>query len=139
MSSIVQGLNKAQQQAIVATEGPVLVLAGPGSGKTRVLTRRVAYLIQEHGVPPWRVVAVTFTNKAAREMKTRLADLLGDADLRRLTIGTFHAICVRLLRREAVSVGIGRNFVIYDDSDQQALMRRALKDLSLDDKQEEAG
>ena len=135
MSSIVQGLNEAQQQAVVATEGPVLVLAGPGSGKTRVLTHRVAYLIQERGVLPWRIAAVTFTNKAAREMKNRLADLLGDADLRRLTIGTFHAICVRLLRREAVSVGIDSNFVIYDDSDQQALMRQALKDLNLDDKQ----
>ena len=106
MSLLLKGLNPAQQQAVTTTEGPVLVLAGPGSGKTRVLTHRVAYLIQERGVRPWRVMAVTFTNKAANEMKERLVVLLGNTDLNRLTIGTFHAICVRILRREADEIGL---------------------------------
>jgi DNA helicase-2/ATP-dependent DNA helicase PcrA len=135
MSSLFDGLNPAQERAVTTTEGPVLVLAGPGSGKTRVLTHRVAYLIQEHGVPPWRVMAVTFTNKAANEMKERLGVLLGDADLSNLTIGTFHAICVRLLRREADTLGIDRNFVIYDDSDQRSLVKQAIKLLDINDKQ----
>ena len=135
MSSLLDGLNPAQQRAVTTTEGPVLVLAGPGSGKTRVLTHRVAYLIQECGVRPWRIVAVTFTNKAANEMKDRLRELLGDADLSNLTIGTFHAICVRLLRREAGVLGIDRNFVIYDDSDQLSLVRSAIKELNINDKQ----
>jgi len=134
MSALLEGLNSAQQKAVVTTEGPVLVLAGPGSGKTRVLTHRVAYLIQEVGVPPWNVMAVTFTNKAANEMKERLTLLLGNADLGHLTIGTFHAICVRLLRRESEVIGIDRNFVIYDDSDQQGLVRQAIKELDLDEK-----
>ena len=134
MSEILGGLNAAQREAIVNTEGPVLVLAGPGSGKTRVLTYRVAYLIHEGSVPPWRIMAVTFTNKAANEMKERLQALLGDADLSNLTIGTFHAICVRILRREADALGIDRNFVIYDDSDQRSLVRQAIHDLNLDDK-----
>jgi DNA helicase-2/ATP-dependent DNA helicase PcrA len=135
MSSLFDGLNPAQERAVTTTEGPVLVLAGPGSGKTRVLTHRVAYLIQEHGVPPWRIMAVTFTNKAANEMKERLGVLLGDADLSNLTIGTFHAICVRLLRREAETLGIDRNFVIYDDSDQRSLVKQAIRLLDLDEKQ----
>jgi DNA helicase-2/ATP-dependent DNA helicase PcrA len=118
----------------MTTEGPVLVLAGPGSGKTRVLTHRVAYLVQERGVPPWRIVAVTFTNKAAKEMRSRLEVLLGNADLRDLTIGTFHAICVRILRREADTLGLNRSFVIYDDSDQQNVTRRAIRDLNIDEK-----
>lgn len=134
MSVLLKDLNPAQQRAVMTTEGPVLVLAGPGSGKTRVLTHRVAYLIQERGVPPWRIMAVTFTNKAAKEMRNRLVALLGNADLRNLTIGTFHAICARLLRREALAVGLDPNYVIYDDSDQQSLVRRAIKELNLNDK-----
>ena len=134
MSELLGSLNTAQREAVVHTEGPVLVLAGPGSGKTRVLTYRVAYLIQEGGVPPWRIMAVTFTNKAANEMKERLQALLGDADLSNLTIGTFHAICVRILRREADVLGIDRNFVIYDDSDQRSLVRQTIRELNLDDK-----
>ena len=134
MSTLLQDLNPAQQRAVTTTEGPVLVLAGPGSGKTRVLTCRVAYLIQQCSIRPWRVMAVTFTNKAAKEMKNRLASLLDNTDLPNLTIGTFHAICVRLLRREAASLDVDRSFVIYDRSDQQSLVRQAIKDLDLNDK-----
>ncbi len=130
---ILEGLNPAQQLAVTTTEGPVLVLAGPGSGKTRVLTHRVAYLIHDKRVRPWQIMAVTFTNKAANEMKGRLAKLIGHVDLTQLTIGTFHAICVRLLRREAAMLGLNPNFVIYDDTDQQTLVRRVIKELNLDE------
>jgi DNA helicase-2/ATP-dependent DNA helicase PcrA len=130
---ILDGLNSAQREAVQFIEGPVLVLAGPGSGKTRVLTQRVAYLVKECGCEPYHILAVTFTNKAAREMKERLHHLLGER-LRQLTIGTFHAICVRILRREARHLDISPDFVIYDAADQLSLIRQALKDLDLDDK-----
>jgi len=130
---ILEGLNSAQKEAVQLIEGPVLVLAGPGSGKTRVLTQRVAYLVKECGCEPYRILAVTFTNKAAREMKERLHYLLGER-LKQLTIGTFHATCVRILRRQARHLGIPSNFVIYDTADQLSLIRQALKDLNLDDK-----
>ncbi|MHB0857271.1 MAG: ATP-dependent helicase [Anaerolineae bacterium] len=134
MSDILKGLNPAQAEAVQAIEGPVLVLAGPGSGKTRVLTHRIAYLIRERGVRPYNILAVTFTNKAAREMIARLEGLIGEGTSQ-LTIGTFHAICARILRREGAHLGIGSNFVIYDDDDQRRLITRALKDLGLDTKQ----
>ncbi|MBM4429849.1 MAG: hypothetical protein FJ026_05795, partial [Chloroflexi bacterium] len=127
-------LNAAQRKSVQALEGPVLVLAGPGSGKTRVLTHRIAYLVRECGLDPYNIMAVTFTNKAAREMRSRLERLLGQARLERLTIGTFHAICARLLRREAPAIGLPANFVIYDRDDQMSILRQALKDLNLDDK-----
>jgi DNA helicase-2/ATP-dependent DNA helicase PcrA len=130
---ILKNLNPAQQEAVQAIEGPVLVLAGPGSGKTRVLTHRVAYLVRECGVDPYNIMAVTFTNKAAQEMMGRLHHLLGQR-LRRLTIGTFHAICSRILRREAKHLDVTSDFVIYDQTDQLGLVRQALKDLNLDDK-----
>jgi len=130
---ILAGLNPAQSDAVQAVDGPVLVLAGPGSGKTRVLTHRVAYLVKEYGVPPWQIMAVTFTNKAAREMRERLYRLLGE-DSRKSTIGTFHAICARILRREAEAIGISSRYVIYDTGDQVSLARRAIRDLGLDDK-----
>ena len=132
-TSILAGLNAAQQEAVEAVEGPVLVLAGPGSGKTRVLTHRVACLVREHGVSPRQIMAVTFTNKAAREMKDRLYRLLGD-QLGELTIGTFHAICARILRREAQAAGISPQYVIYDTGDQLGLVRQAVRALTLDDK-----
>jgi DNA helicase-2/ATP-dependent DNA helicase PcrA len=132
-SDILAGLNLAQREAVEAVDGPVLVLAGPGSGKTRVLTHRVAYLVEEYGVPPWQIMAVTFTNKAAREMKERLFRLLGEQS-RKLTIGTFHAICARILRREAEAAGISPQYVIYDSGDQLSLARQVIRDLNLDDK-----
>ena len=133
MENILEVLNPAQCQAAEAIEGPVLVLAGPGSGKTRVLTRRIAYLVKVCGVEPYRIMAVTFTNKAAREMKARLGTLVGER-LQRLTVGTFHAICARILRREAQHLGIESNFVIYDVDDQKRLIRDILRELDLDDK-----
>jgi DNA helicase-2/ATP-dependent DNA helicase PcrA len=132
-SDVLAGLNPAQREAVEAVDGPVLVLAGPGSGKTRVLTHRVAYLVIDYGVPPWQIMAVTFTNKAAHEMKDRLYRLLGEP-FRKLTIGTFHAICARILRREAESAGISPQYVIYDSGDQLSLARQAIRELNLDDK-----
>ncbi|MFP3897615.1 MAG: ATP-dependent helicase, partial [Anaerolineales bacterium] len=130
---ILEGLNPAQADAVQCIEGPVLVVAGPGSGKTRVLTHRIAYLVRVCDVRPYRILAVTFTNKAAREMISRLRNLIGEATSQ-LTVGTFHATCVRILRREADYLEIDRNFVIYDADDQQRLIRRILKDLDLDTK-----
>src|SRR4029079_19112508 len=129
-------LNSQQRAAVTARPGPTLVIAGPGSGKTRVLTHRIAYLVGQLGVPPRSIMAVTFTNKAAKEMKSRVEGLLAEqGGLRGLTIGTFHAICARLLRREAQHTAVTADFVIYDDSDQQALMKLALKELNLNEKQ----
>lgn len=132
-------LNPQQSEAVQLEGGPALVLAGPGSGKTRVLTQRVSYLVRERGVEPWRLMAVTFTNKAAREMKERLdstlSGLLSTRQLQAVTIGTFHAICARILRREIEALsGWDRNFVIYDAGDQLALVRQSLRDLDLDEK-----
>jgi DNA helicase-2/ATP-dependent DNA helicase PcrA len=131
---LVKGLNPQQQKAVTASDGPVLVLAGPGSGKTRVLTHRVAWLVQQRSVPPWRIMAVTFTNKAAREMHERLDQLLGPGGARSLTLGTFHATCAQALRREAEAAGIPRDYVIFDADDQLRLARLAIRDLNLDDK-----
>jgi DNA helicase-2/ATP-dependent DNA helicase PcrA len=128
-----EGLNSQQQQAVMAGTGPVLVLAGPGSGKTRVLTHRIAYLIGRMGVQAYNILAVTFTNKAAREMEARVNGLLGEAT-RGLTLGTFHATCARILRRETEALPFKSNFVIFDADDQLKVVKQALADLSLDEK-----
>jgi DNA helicase-2/ATP-dependent DNA helicase PcrA len=133
-TQLLENLNPAQQKAVQATEGPVLVLAGPGSGKTRILTHRIAYLIETLKVDPYNILAVTFTNKAAREMKERLDVLLGQGRAAALTVGTFHSICTRFLRRDIVHLGRERDFTIYDSDDQMRLMKRVLKDLNLDEK-----
>jgi DNA helicase-2/ATP-dependent DNA helicase PcrA len=127
-------LNPPQRQAVTAGAGPVLVLAGPGSGKTRVLTQRVAYLIAHEGVRPHQLLAVTFTNKAAREMSNRVRDMLGELPAEGLWLGTFHSICARLLRRESEPLPFDASFVIYDDDDQQRVVKAAIRDLNLDDK-----
>jgi len=127
-------LNSQQRQAVTVGTGPVLVLAGPGSGKTRVLTQRVAYLIGREGVRPYQMLAVTFTNKAAREMEGRVRGLLGEQATNGLWLGTFHAICARLLRREAEHLPFNSSFVIYDEDDQQRVVKAAIRDLNLDDK-----
>ena len=131
---ILASLNPTQKEAVEAIEGPVLILAGPGSGKTRVITHRIAYLIRVCGVSPHRIIAVTFTNKAAREMKERVDQLLGQVS-DELTLGTFHAICSRILRREGQAAGINPGFVIYDDEDQLNLIKQSLQELNLDPKQ----
>ncbi len=130
------GLNQPQRDAVTTTEGPLLVFAGPGSGKTRVITHRIAWLVREQGVLPWNILAVTFTNKAAAEMKERLEKLIGSS-ARDVAVGTFHAICARVLRREVErsDIGLNRYFVIYDDDDQISLVRRILLDMQFDPKQ----
>ncbi len=127
------GLNPQQQQAVTAGFGPVLVLAGPGSGKTRVLTHRIAYLIKTLEVSPYQILAVTFTNKAAREMERRVVELL-DNQAEGLTLGTFHATCARLLRREAEHLPFKSDFVIFDSDDQLRLMKQVIQELGLDPK-----
>lgn len=127
-------LNEPQAEAVAHVDGPLIVFAGAGSGKTRVITYRIASLVLRHRVQPFSILAVTFTNKAAGEMRHRLESLLGTELTRELWIGTFHAVCVRLLRRYHLRAGLGEKFVIYDDADQKALMKRIMKDLNLDDR-----
>ena len=133
---LLQGLNQPQRDAVTTTEGPLLVLAGPGSGKTRVITHRIAYIVRERKALPWNVLAVTFTNKAAKEMQERLSKLIGE-EARDLAVGTFHAICSRVLRREASrdALGIDGSFSIYDDDDQMKLIGQILDEMNLDKKQ----
>lgn len=134
---LLQGLNPEQQRAVEATEGPLLIQAGAGSGKTKTLTHRIAYLIARQLATPYNILAVTFTNKAAREMRERVAHLLGhNADNRGFMpyMGTFHGICVRLLRQDGEHIGIPRSFVIFDESDRQAAVKAASKQLSIDEK-----
>ena len=127
-------LNPQQRKAVTVGNGPVLVLAGPGSGKTRVLTQRVAYLIANEGIRPYRILAVTFTNKAAREMQTRVEKLLGADATQGMMLGTFHSICARLLRREADLLPVQSNFVIFDADDQERIVKGIIKEFNLNDK-----
>lgn len=124
--SIYDTLNEQQKQGVFTTEGPVLLLAGAGSGKTRVLTHRVAYLIQEKGVAPWHIMAITFTNKAAGEMRQRIDDMI-DYGAESIWVATFHSSCVRILRRFADRMGYATNFTIYDSDDQKTLMEGYLQ------------
>ncbi len=127
-------LNDRQRQAVQHVEGPLLIVAGPGSGKTRVITHRIAYLINTCGVSPYRIAAVTFTNKAAREMRERLDELLGPRG-KGLTASTFHSFCAMILRREGEHIGLDRDYAIYDDADTVALLKRAMKEVEVDPKQ----
>ncbi len=135
---LLEGLNEAQATAVEVATGPLLILAGAGSGKTKTLTHRIAHLIANEGVWPSQILAVTFTNKAAREMRERLGKLLNQASNRRdfmPWMGTFHSICVRLLRMDGYAIGIARNFVIYDEDDRQSLVKQAMKQLALTDRE----
>jgi len=147
MSDLLTGLNDRQREAVECTEGPLLVIAGAGSGKTKALTHRIAYLIQERGVSPWSILAVTFTNKAAKEMKERVAKLIGarireswqeermdDRVVAMPQMGTFHSICVRLLRKYAHLLGYENQFTIYDTNDQQILMKQLMEEHQIDEK-----
>ncbi len=130
----IQQLNEKQREAVLTTEGPLLISAGAGSGKTRVLTHRIAYLIEQKNINPWNVLAITFTNKAAAEMRERVQKLVGpEADS--IWVSTFHAMCARILRREAEAAGYSKNFTIIDQSEQQTLMKQVLKELNLDSNQ----
>ena len=124
--SIYDTLNKEQKEAVLHTEGPLLLLAGAGSGKTRVLTHRVAYLIDELGVNPWNILAITFTNKAAQEMRERVDQIAGfGAD--QVWVATFHATCMRILRRHIDRLGYDTNFTIYDTDDQKTVIKQVCK------------
>ncbi len=127
-------LNDMQREAVIATDGPLLILAGAGSGKTRVLTHRIAYLLDEKRVFPSKILAITFTNKAAKEMKLRVNRLVGDVS-EGMWIGTFHSVCVRIIRKYAEEIGYGSDFVIYDTSDQKTLVKQCMKTLDVNDKQ----
>src|SRR3954471_17823219 len=131
------GLNPEQRRAVETTEGPLLIQAGAGSGKTKTLTHRIAYLIASNKATPYNILAVTFTNKAAKEMRERVAHLLGQQAENRSFMpymGTFHGICVRLLRQDGEAVGIPRSFVIFDEADRQVTVKRAAKQLMIDEK-----
>lgn len=133
MQNLLEGLNDKQYEAVINTDGPCLVIAGAGSGKTKVLTHKIAYLMQEKDIKPWNILAITFTNKAANEMKERVEALVGD-DAKDMWIGTFHSICVKILRRFIDRIGFDHSFVIFDTSDQRTLIKECLKDLKIDDK-----
>ena len=133
MNDLIEGLNDKQKEAVLATEGPCLIIAGAGSGKTKVLTHKIAYLIKEKNVLPWNILAITFTNKAANEMKVRTENLL-QGTTNDIWIGTFHSICVRILRKFIDRIGYDTSFIIFDTSDQKSLVKDCLKTLNIDDK-----
>ena len=136
---LLDNLNPQQREAVEHTTGPLLILAGAGSGKTRVITYRIAYLIEEIGVPADHILAVTFTNKAAGEMQERVQQLSGSRTIAQPWISTFHSFCVRVLRRDIEALRVGgaghtKDFAIYDESDQQMVVKAALRHLGIDDK-----
>ncbi|MBV9491182.1 MAG: UvrD-helicase domain-containing protein, partial [Verrucomicrobia bacterium] len=131
-------LNPQQLEAVKATRGPVLILAGAGTGKTRVITMRISYLVAED-VPPDRILAVTFTNKAANEMRERVAGMVDRAQAKKLTICTFHALCVRILRKDIGALGYKTNFTIYDEGDQLGLIKKILNRISARDEKLDPG
>ena len=134
MSDLLVGLNEEQQRAVTTVDGPVLVIAGAGSGKTRVLTHRIAHLVRDHDVNPFAILAITFTNKAAGEMADRVGQLVGTRLGQRMWVTTFHKACVRILRRDLKRLGYGSSFTIYDAQDTRRLIARILKDLGIDDR-----
>src|SRR5256886_6725540 len=137
-TTLLAGLNEPQKRAVTTTDGPLLILAGPGSGKTRVITHRMAYLVQHEQISPWRKLCIYFTNKAEKEMRDRFEKMVGVSESKEMTIGTFHAICARVLRIEAdhlAPLGLNKSFVILDTEEQIALIKQAVKDLNLDEKQ----
>ncbi len=132
MNPLLEGMNDKQSEAVLTTEGPLLIMAGAGSGKTRVLTHRVAHLIEDLNILPWRILAITFTNKAAREMRERIGQLVSPEDAQAVWVSTFHALAVRILRRDIDRLGYKKDFTIIDTSAQRSLIKRTLKDLNID-------
>ena len=133
-NNLLEQLNESQREAVVYCDGASLVIAGAGSGKTRVLTYKIAYLLQEKKMKPWNILALTFTNKAAREMKERIGRLVGTEQARYLQMGTFHSVFARILRAEAAQIGFNSNFTIYDQTDARSLVKSICKEMLLDDK-----
>src|SRR4051794_6692576 len=131
MTPYLEQLNNVQREAVMSTEGPCMIIAGAGAGKTNVLTCRIAYLIQEKHISPFNILALTFTNKAAQEMRKRLEALVG-AEAKKLWLGTFHSIFVRILRMEADRLGYPHNFSIYDSADSKSLIKDIVKEMNLD-------
>src|SRR6185369_5693089 len=134
MLNYLDGLNEMQREAVLHKDGPIMIIAGAGSGKTKVLTTRVAHLMAQHGVDAFNILALTFTNKAAREMKERVEKILGNTDARNLYIGTFHSVFARILRTEAPRLGYPANFTIYDTDDAKSVVKTVINELNLDDK-----
>src|SRR5690242_4235094 len=132
-TNLLEGLNPAQQEAVTHHEGPLLVVAGAGSGKTRVLTHRIAHLISDHGISPFEIMAITFTNKAAEAMRPRVASLAGPV-AKKMWVSTFHSACVRILRRDAARLDYPSSFTIYDQADAVRLTGYVIRDLNLDPK-----
>ncbi len=133
MNNILEGLNDKQHEAVITTEGPCLVIAGAGSGKTKVLTHKIAYLMKENNIKPWNILSITFTNKAANEMKERITNIVGE-DAKDIWMGTFHSICVKILRRFIDRIGFDSSFIIFDTSDQKSMVKTCIKELNIDDK-----
>src|SRR5688572_7189143 len=134
MNDYLQGLNEPQKEAVLHVNGPLMIVAGAGSGKTKVLTTRIAHLMSAHNVDAFNILALTFTNKAAAEMKERIEKVLGNTDARNLYIGTFHSVFARILRAEAHRIGYPNNFTIYDTDDAKSVVKTVINELNLDDK-----
>ena len=134
MQNLLNGLNEKQLEAVKALDGPLLVMAGAGSGKTKALTHRIVHLITQQKALPENILAVTFTNKAAKEMMERIGSIVGDLEARNITMGTFHSVFSRILRMNADRLGYPTNFTIYDTQDSKSLLKDIIKGLSLDDK-----
>ena len=134
MSQLLEKLNDKQREAAAYIDGPLLILAGAGSGKTRTLTYKIAYLLEQEIVKPWEILAITFTNKAAKEMKERVESLIGENG-NDIWLGTFHSVCVRILKREIELMGYSRDFNIFDELDKEKVIKEVIKKLNVDDKQ----
>lgn len=137
VENLLKGMNKEQREAVVTTEGPLLIMAGAGSGKTRVLTHRIAYLMVEKQVYPSKILAITFTNKAAREMRERIDNILGEGTTASMWVSTFHSMCVRILRRHIDQLGLSKSFTILDAADQLTAVKNVLKQQNIDTKRYE--
>lgn len=133
MQNLLDGLNNKQLEAVTYSSGPLLIIAGAGSGKTKVLTHKIAYYIDSLNAKPWNILAITFTNKAAKEMKERITSLVGETS-NDMWLGTFHSICIRILRKTIQYIGFDSSFVIFDTSDQKTLIKDCIKELNIDDK-----